>query len=50
VPETYIVTPSGVIAAGVIGAVGPTTLDDLITQVEAGGGTISHGGGHQSTP
>ena len=50
VPETYIVTPDGVIAAGVIGAVGPTTLDDLVAQVQAGGRTISHGGGHQSTP
>jgi cytochrome c biogenesis protein CcmG/thiol:disulfide interchange protein DsbE len=50
VPETYIVTADGVIAAGVIGAVGPTTLDDLVAQVEAGGRSISHGGGHQSTP
>lgn len=50
VPETYIVTPGGVIAAGVIGAVGPTTLDDLVAQVEAGGRSISHGSGHQGTP
>ena len=50
VPETYVVTADGVIAAGVIGAVGPTTLDDLVAQVQAGGRTIAHGGGHQSTP
>ena len=50
VPETYIVTADGVIAAGVIGAVGPTSLDDLVAQVQAGGRTISHGAGHQSTP
>jgi cytochrome c biogenesis protein CcmG/thiol:disulfide interchange protein DsbE len=50
VPETYVVTPGGVIAAGVIGAIGPTTLDDLVAQVEAGAKIISRGGGHQGAP
>lgn len=50
VPETYIVTPGGVIAAGVIGAVGPITLDDLVAQVVAGGRSIAHGSGHQGAP
>lgn len=36
VPETYIIGPDGLVMAKVIGAVGPTTLDDLLADVLAG--------------
>ena len=36
VPETFIIGPDGRVMARLIGAVGPTTLDDVIRQVLAG--------------
>ncbi len=36
VPETYVVAPNGVVMAKVVGAVGPTTLDDILADVLAG--------------
>lgn len=36
VPETYVLSPDGLVMAKVIGAVGPTTLDDLLADVLAG--------------
>ena len=50
VPETYLVTPEGVVAAGVIGAVGPNTLDDMVASVNAGREGVSRGGDHRSSP
>ena len=50
VPETYLVTPDGIVAGGIIGAVGPTTLDEMIAQVVAGHEVIAGGGGHQRSP
>jgi len=50
VPETYLVTPDGVVAGGIIGAIGPNTLDDLVNQVVAGHTVIGRGGGHRDSP
>lgn len=36
VPETYVIHPNGMIMAKVVGAVGPTTLDDLLADSLAG--------------
>ncbi len=36
VPETFIIGPDGRVMARLIGAIGPTTLDDVIRQVLAG--------------
>ena len=36
IPETFIIGPDGRVRARLIGAVGPTTLDDVIRQVLAG--------------
>lgn len=36
VPETYVVSPTGVVMAKLIGAVRPGTLDDLLDDVRAG--------------
>ena len=50
VPETYVVTPDGVVAGGIIGAIGPRTLDDIVAQVVAGHEVVDAGGGHQRSP
>jgi cytochrome c biogenesis protein CcmG/thiol:disulfide interchange protein DsbE len=36
IPETYVVDERGIVMAKLIGAVGPTTLDDVLAQIEAG--------------
>lgn len=36
VPETYVISANGIIMAKVIGAVGPTTLDDILVDVLSG--------------
>jgi len=36
VPETYVVSPSGVVMAKLIGAVRPGLLDDLLDDARAG--------------
>ncbi|MGH9013219.1 MAG: TlpA family protein disulfide reductase [Acidimicrobiia bacterium] len=36
VPETYVVDQRGVVMAKLVGAVGPTTLDDVLAQVLSG--------------
>ena len=36
VPETYVINSEGVVMAKVVGAVGPTTLDELVADVLAG--------------
>jgi cytochrome c biogenesis protein CcmG/thiol:disulfide interchange protein DsbE len=41
VPETFVVDERGVVMAKLIGAVGPTTLDEVLTSLEAGGGPVT---------
>lgn len=36
IPETYVVDQRGIVMAKLIGAVGPTTLDDVLAQIRAG--------------
>lgn len=36
IPETYVVDSRGIVMAKLIGAVGPNTLDIVLTQIEAG--------------
>ena len=36
VPETFVVDASGVIMAKLVGAVGPTTLDEVLASIQAG--------------
>ena len=36
VPETYVIGPDGTVMAGLIGAVGPTTLDEVLAKVMSG--------------
>jgi cytochrome c biogenesis protein CcmG/thiol:disulfide interchange protein DsbE len=36
VPETFVIDERGVVMAKLIGAVGPTTLDDLLARIESG--------------
>ena len=36
IPETYVIDARGVVKAKLIGAVGPTTLDDVLAEVVAG--------------
>jgi cytochrome c biogenesis protein CcmG/thiol:disulfide interchange protein DsbE len=36
VPETYVVDGGGIVMAKLVGAVGPTTLDDVLAQVLSG--------------
>ncbi len=36
VPETFVISPGGLVMARIIGAVGPTTLDDVVSRVLAG--------------
>ena len=36
IPETYVIDPTGTIMAKLIGAVGPTTLDELLVDVLSG--------------
>ena len=36
IPETYVVDEQGIVMAKLIGAVGPTTLDDVLGQIRAG--------------
>lgn len=41
VPETYVVDDRGVVMAKLIGAVGPTTLDDVLARLRTGGTPIT---------
>ena len=36
VPETFVITPDGLVMAKLVGAVGPSTLDDLLADALAG--------------
>ncbi|MGH8984012.1 MAG: TlpA family protein disulfide reductase, partial [Acidimicrobiia bacterium] len=41
VPETFVIDARGVVMAKLIGAVGPTTLDDVLAQITAGGPPVT---------
>ncbi|MGH9268648.1 MAG: TlpA family protein disulfide reductase [Acidimicrobiales bacterium] len=41
VPETFVIDSRGVVMAKLIGAVGPTTLDDVIEQISGGGPAVT---------
>jgi cytochrome c biogenesis protein CcmG, thiol:disulfide interchange protein DsbE len=36
IPETYVVDERGIVMAKLVGAVGPTTLDDVLAQIRSG--------------
>lgn len=42
VPETFIIDENGIVVARLIGAVGPTTLDDVLTQLANGTPTVTY--------
>ncbi len=50
VPETFIVAPDGRVMARLIGAVGPTTLDDVLRRVLNGETVTSKNGKYRSGP
>ena len=41
VPETFIIDENGIIVAKLLGAVGPTTLDEVLTQLAQGDTTVT---------
>ena len=41
VPETFVIDERGVVMAKLVGAVGPTTLDGVIQQIQSGGQPVS---------
>ena len=44
VPETFVISPSGTVVAHLVGAVGPTTLDSVLTQLSGGSRPIERQG------
>lgn len=51
VPETFVISPAGTVAAHLVGAVGPTTLDSVLTQLSGGSAPIErHGSGFRQAP
>ena len=42
VPETFIIDANGIVVAKLLGAVGPTTLDEILTQLAQGDTTITY--------
>ncbi|MGH9030515.1 MAG: TlpA family protein disulfide reductase [Acidimicrobiia bacterium] len=50
IPETYVVDRRGVIMAKLIGAVGPTTLDEVVGQVLAGDTFTSRNDQYRTEP
>ena len=50
VPETFVVAPDGRVMARLIGAVGPTTLDDVLQRVLNGETVTSKNGKYRSGP
>lgn len=50
VPETFLVAPDGRVMARLIGAVGPTTLDDVLQRVLNGETVTSKNGKYRSGP
>ncbi len=49
-PETYVVDGRGVVMAKLIGAVGPTTLDDVLVQVLGGEQYTSENDDYRTRP
>lgn len=51
VPETFVISPGGVVVAHLVGAVGPATLDSVLARLSGGGAPIeSHGPGFRQAP
>lgn len=50
VPETYVVDSRGIVMAKLIGAVGPTTLDDVLAQVLSGEEYTSENDDYRTRP
>lgn len=42
VPETFVIDANGFVVARPIGAVGPTTLEDVLAQLAAGSPTVTY--------
>lgn len=50
VPETFVIDTNGVVVARVIGALGPTTLDDVLADVQDGRTVEAENGPQQQAP
>jgi cytochrome c biogenesis protein CcmG/thiol:disulfide interchange protein DsbE len=50
VPETYVVDGRGIVMAKLVGAVGPTTLDDVLAQVLGGEQVTSENDQYRTRP
>ncbi len=50
IPETFVIDERGVVMAKLIGAVGPTTLDDVLAQVREGGTYSSRNDDYRTSP
>ena len=50
VPETFVIDGRGIVMAKIVGAVGPTTLDDFLTDVAAGRTVEQRNKDHQPVP
>ncbi|MGH2684940.1 MAG: TlpA family protein disulfide reductase [Actinomycetota bacterium] len=50
VPETYVVDARGVVMAKLIGAVGHTTLDEVLAQIAAGGTVTAENDDYRQAP
>lgn len=50
VPETFVIDSGGVVVARIIGALGPTTLDNVLAEVQAGQTVEARNGDQQQVP
>lgn len=50
IPETFVVDARGIVMAKLVGAIGPTTLDEVLTQVMAGETYTSENDDYRTEP